>query len=82
MLIEPFQTGIPQQTATTLYIRVMPFDLDALTGSLYWEARTEDGQSLANGNYTLTEEEFAGRTGNVSYIEDILLGQLGLSRPL
>jgi hypothetical protein len=81
MIIAPIVTGIPPQTGTTLYIRVMPFDLDATTASLYYEVRTAESITIANGNYTLTEAEFSGRTGNVTYVEDVLLTALGLERP-
>jgi hypothetical protein len=80
MKIQPVSLGLPAQTGTDLLVRVISFDTDATTCSLYYEVRTENSQRLAEGNINLTEEEFARWGFNNTYIEDIALEKLGLTR--
>ena len=80
MQIQNVNVGLPAQVGTELYIRVMSFDLNATTASLYWEVRSATGAMLINGNYALTAPQFVQRTANITATEDILLAYLGLTR--
>jgi hypothetical protein len=82
MKIKPIFTGIPQQEATDLLIRVMPFETDAKTCSLYWAVSSEEGQQLSDGNLGLTEQEFAEWGQSNLYIEELALEKLGLTRKI
>lgn len=79
--INPVQIGWhdPKQ-ATDLMIRVMPFETTATTCQLYYEIKSESGEKLADGNITLTQEEFEAWGRDNVYIEDLALTKLGLCR--
>lgn len=65
--IEPVVFPLNQGTATRMSVLVLQFETTAVTCQTYWQLLTEDGQQLAQGNYTLTEEQFAswGQDNNV-----------------
>lgn len=65
--IEPVVFPLNQGTATRMSVLVLQFETTATTCTTYWQLLTEDGQQLSQGNYTLTEEEFAswGQDNNV-----------------
>lgn len=65
--IEPVVFPLNQGTATRMTILVLNFETTATTCQTYWQLLTEDGQQLSQGNYTLTEEQFAswGQDNNV-----------------
>lgn len=57
--IEPVVFPLNQGTATRMSVLVLQFETTAVTCQTYWQLLTEDGQQLSQGNYTLTEEQFA-----------------------
>lgn len=57
--IEPVVFPLNQGTATRMTVLVLNFETTATTCQTYWQLLTEDGQQLAQNNYTLTEEQFA-----------------------
>ena len=57
--IEPVTFPLNQGTATQMTVLVLNFPTDAVTCTTYYELLTEDGVMLSNGNYDLTEEQFA-----------------------
>ena len=65
--IEPVVFPLNQGTATRMSVLVLQFETTAVTCQTYWQLLTEDGQQLSQGNYTLTEEQFAswGQDNNV-----------------
>lgn len=65
--IEPVVFPLNQGTATRMSVLVLQFETTATTCTTYWQLLTEDGQQLSQGNYTLTEEQFAswGQDNNV-----------------
>ena len=65
--IEPVVFPLNQGTATRMIVLVLNFETTATTCTTYWQLLTEDGQQLAQGNYTLTPEQFAswGQDNNV-----------------
>jgi len=65
--IEPVVFPLNQGTATRMSVLVLNFETTATTCQTYYELLTEDGKKLQDGNYTLTEEQFAswGQDNNV-----------------
>jgi len=57
--IEPVVFPLNQGTATQMTVLVLNFPTDAVTCTTYYELLTEDGIVLSNGNYTLTDIQFA-----------------------
>ena len=45
--------------ATTLNVTVLSFPTDAVTTTTFWTLNTSDGTQCAEGNYTMTPEQFA-----------------------
>jgi hypothetical protein len=56
--IQPIVYPLNEGTATRLSVLVLNFPTDATTCTTYWQLLTEEGKTLAQGNYTLTEEQF------------------------
>ena len=57
--IEPVVYPLNQGTATFMTVLVLNFSTEATTCQTYWQLLTDEGKQLAQGNYTLTEEQFA-----------------------
>lgn len=74
--IEPVVFPLNQGTATRMSVLVLQFETTATTCQTYWQLLTENGQQLSQGNYTLTEEQFAawGQDNNVvnEYVADAI----------
>jgi hypothetical protein len=56
--IQPIPYPLNEGTATRLSVLVLNFTTDATTCTTYWQLLTEEGKTLAQDNYTLTEEQF------------------------
>lgn len=65
--------------ATTMNIVVLNFTTDATTCTTYFELLTDEGKQCTNGNYTLTEEEFAAWGDDNAYIDNLIAGKLGVT---
>jgi hypothetical protein len=63
-------------TATKLSVLVLNFLTDAVTATTYYQLLTDDGVQCLQGNYQLTEEEFAAWGQDNSYIDDIVASHL------
>jgi len=65
--IQPVVFPLNEGTATRMTVLVLNFPTDATTATTYYQLLTEEGTQLRQGNYTLTEEEFAswGTDNNV-----------------
>ena len=63
-------------TATQMSVLVLNFDTNATTATTYWQLFTEDNTQVLDGNYTMTEEQFAtwGYDNNVvnEYVADAI----------
>jgi hypothetical protein len=74
--IEPVVFPLNEGTATRMTVLVLNFPTDATTATTYYQLLTEEGAQLRQGNYTLTEEEFAnwGTDNNVvnQYVADAI----------
>ena len=78
--------------ASKLMVRTMPINTSATTCGLYYELYeevetiSEDEEvtvvsnQLANGNLELNEQEFTDWDDTMTYIEDLALLKLGLTR--
>lgn len=62
--------------ATQMSVLVLNFETNATTATTYWQLFTEDGIQVLDGNYTMTEEQFAewGQDNNVvnEYVADAI----------
>jgi hypothetical protein len=74
--IQPVVFPLNEGTATRMTVLVLNFPTDATTATTYYQLLTEEGAQLRQGNYTLTEEEFAtwGTDNNVvnQYVADAI----------
>ena len=62
--IQPIKFPLNAGTATEMSVLILNFQTDATTCTTYYELKSEKTEEvpskvLSNGNYTLTEEEFA-----------------------
>jgi hypothetical protein len=55
--IQPLTIAI-KGTATQMSVLVLNFATNATTAVTYWQLFSEDNESLLDGNYTMTEEQF------------------------
>lgn len=90
--INPIPVGFPSKQANGISIRIMPFQTNALSCSTYYQLINEIevvnsdeeiskiSEVLAEGNSNITEEQFALWGSDNTYIEDIVLTNLGLER--
>ena len=77
--IQPVVFPLNQGTATLLNVLVLNFDTTAITCTTYWQLFTEEGQQLAQGNYTLTEEEFANWGTDNSVVNQYVANAIGVT---
>lgn len=63
-------------TATQMSVLVLNFETNATTATTYWQLFTEDNTQVLDGNYTMTEEQYAawGTDNNVvnEYVADAI----------
>jgi hypothetical protein len=57
--IQPIKFPLNAGTATEMSVLILNFETNAVTCTTYYELKTDEGTVLSNGNYTLTEDEFA-----------------------
>jgi hypothetical protein len=77
--IEPIVYPLNEGTATQLSVLVLNFATDATTCTTYWQLLTEDGLQLSQGNYTLTEEEFAAWGTDNNYVNQVVAAAIGVT---
>lgn len=76
--IEPVVFPLNQGTATRMSVLVLQFETTAVTCQTYWQLLTEDGQQLSQGNYTLTEEQFASWGQDNSVVNEYVAEAIGV----
>lgn len=76
--IEPVVYPLNEGTATRMTVLVLNFETTATTCTTYWQLLTEDGKQLAQGNYTLTEEQFATWGTDNSVVDNYVAEYLGV----
>ena len=63
--------------ATQIEIKVLDFPTDAKTCNTYWRLLREDGTDLGiQGNYNLTEQEFADWGSNMDFVIECVVKSL------
>ena len=77
--IEPVVFPLNQGTATRMSVLVLQFETTAVTCQTYWQLLTEDGQQLSQGNYTLTEEQFASWGQDNSVVNEYVAEAIGVT---
>lgn len=83
--IKPVKIGLPPQEATHILVRPIIESTTDLCCNTYYEVvgqtliedtETHETRILQTGNYRLTEEQYAQRGSDNTYIEDIVLDYL------
>lgn len=90
--INEVSVGFPEKIANNIAIMTMPIPTNSTSCSTYYElfnvSEIVDSEGninssvirLADGNSPITEEQFTAWGQEMSYIEDIVLENLGLTR--
>jgi hypothetical protein len=76
--IQPVKFPLNAGTATEMTVLILNFETSATTCTTYYEIKTEDGKVLSNGNYTLTEEEFAEWGTDNTWVETCVANAIGV----
>jgi len=76
--IQPIVFPLNAGTATEMSVLILNFETSATTCTTYYELKTEEGTVLTNGNYTLTEEEFAAWGTDNSYVAECVANAIGV----
>ena len=77
--LKPSNAGV-LGTITQIDVLILPFQTDAVTCSTYYKLCDKDGKMVAEGNLSLTEEQFANWGTDNSYVSDIVITELGLTK--
>jgi hypothetical protein len=77
--IQPIIFPLNAGTATEMSVLILGFDTSATTCTTYYELKTDEGLVLSNGNYTLTEEEFAGWGYDNEYVAQCVASAIGVT---
>jgi hypothetical protein len=77
--IQPIPYPLNEGTATRLSVLVLNFSTDATTCTTYWQLLTEEGKTLAQDNYTLTEEQFLTWGVDNSVVNEYVAEYLGVT---
>jgi phage protein U len=76
--IQPIVYPLNAGTATQLSVLILNFTTEATTCATYWQLLTQDGQQLSQGNYTLTEQEFAAWGTDNNYVNEVVAAAIGV----
>jgi hypothetical protein len=77
--IQPVVFPLNQGTATRMTVLVLNFDTTATTCTTYWQLLTAEDQQLAQGNYTLTEEQFQQWGTDNSVVNEYVANAIGVT---
>jgi hypothetical protein len=82
--IQPVIFPLNAGTATELSVLVLNFPTDATTCTTYYELKSEateevSAKVLSNGNYTLTEDEFAAWGEDNTWVETCVANAIGVT---
>jgi hypothetical protein len=75
--IQPLTIAI-KGIATQMNVLVLNFATNATTAVTYWQLFSEDNESLLDGNYTLTEEEFATWGQDNTFVNECVAEAIGV----
>lgn len=81
--IQPITFPLNAGTATEMSVLILNFETSATTCTTYYELKTEGSEEapskvLSNGNYTLTEAEFAAWGEDNSWVEQCVANAIGV----
>lgn len=76
--IQPINFPI-KGTATQMNVLVLNFATDSKTATTYWQLFTEDGTQVADGNYTMTEEQFAEWGQDNNFVNECVADAIGVT---
>lgn len=76
--IQPINFPI-KGTATQMNILVLNFATNDTTATTYWQLFTEDGTQVADGNYTMTEEQFAEWGQDNNFVNECVADAIGVT---
>lgn len=77
--IQPITFPLNAGTATEMSVLILNFETSATTCTTYYELKTDEGKVLSNGNYTLTEEEFAAWSNDNTWVETCVANAIGVT---
>lgn len=82
--IQPITFPLNQGTATEMSVLILNFETSATTCTTYYELKTEGSEEapskvLSNGNYTLTEQEFAAWGEDNAWVEQCVANAIGVT---
>lgn len=77
--IEPIVYPLNAGTATRLEVYIQQHTTTATTCQTYWELKTEEGAVLDQGNYMLTEEQFASWGQDNSVVNEYVAEAIGVT---
>lgn len=77
--IEPVVFPLNQGTATRMSVLILNFDTTAVNCQTYWQLLTEEGLQLSQGNYTLTDEQFASWGTDNSVVNQYVADAIGVT---
>jgi hypothetical protein len=76
--IQPITFPLNQGTATEMSVLILNFETNAVTCTTYYELKTDEGAVLSNGNYTLTEDEFAAWGLDNAWVTECVASAIGV----
>lgn len=77
--IEPVPFQVPQGVATRMTVLVLEFETTATTAGTYWQLLTEEGLQLQQGNYYMTEEQFATWGTDNNVVNEYVANAIGVT---
>ena len=77
--IQPIVFPLNQGTATEMSVLILNFETNAVTCTTYYELKTDEGTVLSNGNYTLTEDEFAAWGLDNAWVTECVASAIGVT---
>lgn len=82
--IQPIVFPLNQGTATEMSVLILNFETSATTCTTYYELKSEGTEEtpskvLSNGNYTLTEQEFAAWGSDNTWVETCVANAIGVT---
>ena len=77
--IQPIVFPLNAGTAIEMTVLILNFETTATTCTTYYELKTDEGAVLTNGNYTLTEEEFAAWGEDNTWVETCVAKAIGVT---
>ena len=77
--IEPITFPLNKGIATKLNVLVLNFQTSATTANTYYQLLSDEDVCLSDGNYTLTEEEFAAWGQDNKYVDTCVANAIGVT---